>query len=1194
MHPYASPEPYGQQSLQHRRTPQSYSQAPLDQRYTSPVYQQSPSSPPPPSPSSSKPAQSSWGLSLSLGLPLLLWLTHFESHWPLLSSAIAFLLLYALDLANLPGAFLFTLWLSVLALTLSNGWFSLLELPRKESILTPLLATFVAGLLWTCVALQVSLRAMEQTQEALLHSLLPVVAPAVLTALLSGLPSLLLPFVFCGTTAVGCLVVGSRRSNLPPYDFCVSSQNAWLHTLVWQLVPLLMHLAMHGLLPATLDDWFDWLLVATVPYLLHEAFQALHWNRIMSSPYERKQSSLWRVLPVAGLASLALQQRHLVPLCHSFSFHFMGQTHSNWLVSLYWTLATVAAMACVLLWNKKKANNEPLLGEYHEDVVQLLLSLAGAAIGKSWGLPWNFTPLPILAVLGLTLWVATRMLRYWSIFLFVWHATGVVVFTYRFAGIDQQMELPLGIQISLMRFAILVVAASVLIGLAAGLSVRSTGGYGAALVKRTDATGCLLVIYSLLLLGLEIALMKRSSAIGVLPQNTTVDDSTEIHGIYRHTWAMATSAALLCLTAFMKQVKIIFDRTSGMVFSLALGKVVAVFIDLVETADGIQTNGTTVACRALLSSVLCLAIFAPRAFLEPVHVKTPGQQRRSLGKGARGGLLPPGSLRVALVYVFVFLPSAIVVATPYVLYPLANAIAGDLGGSNYYRVSPPINELLGSSIALWGLACLSMLNFYLPDGGGESLKKMAALAFLMGVGVYFAAPAFGVTSREASNNPYAALSSLGFRLVNRRKSRTGGWGLLSASLATLLAITGPLELRERRTAAGQKDRYLLLRCMVFSLMFGGGFSWFVIMLTMSEADWISLMLTSLCCLTLSFMGTASSVLGYFVELENFEEVEQLAKMMMVAFPLFLPVAGLQQLLDGESHPFGSGGWLSTYLLIGGLTVLAFAVLVGSRPEKSPSSRALANGSCVSAWICFVVMLYGRYGVAGLDYNLNVTSVMGIPAPVLGTILLSPILLLLQGESGMSRRSKSSRARETPPFGLVLSKLGKSNRWFPSLMSIHFAFGLASAYVIFLRGISGSSDIARSSEDVTDRLLGNSKIEHDLATLAEKTITHSLAMSASAKLASGGFWTSSSILSPMVCVIGLVATLPCIYLQVEQFWRHKIPSASSLTLTIPLNVIPLLVCRGIATLQSVAVLNLVVGTLQWLALRRADQRSRMQI
>lgn len=170
-----------------------------------------------------------------------------------------------------------------------------------------------------------------------------------------------------------------------------------------------------------------------------------------------------------------------------------------------------------------------------------------------------------------------------------------------------------------------------------------------------------------------------------------------------------------------------------------------------------------------------------------------------------------------------------------------------------------------------------MLNHYLPDGGGEAWKKLSALAFLMGVGIFFGAPSIGASLGQAAYSPYASVSSIGSQLVLRGKSRTGGWGMLSAVLATLLAVSGPLELKERRNASGRKDKYLLFRTMVFSIMFGGGVAWFITVQSMSESDWLSLILTLVASMVLAFLGTVASVLGYFIEPQNFDEEEQIVK-----------------------------------------------------------------------------------------------------------------------------------------------------------------------------------------------------------------------------------------------------------------------------------------------------------------------------
>jgi len=80
------------------------------------------------------------------------------------------------------------------------------------------------------------------------------------------------------------------------------------------------------------------------------------------------------------------------------------------MVSIFLTIATLFVVAGGWIWGSVSAQtNEPLFGEFHEDVVQLLFALAGTAGGIAFGMPWGLIPLPILAFLGLSLWLPTRL-----------------------------------------------------------------------------------------------------------------------------------------------------------------------------------------------------------------------------------------------------------------------------------------------------------------------------------------------------------------------------------------------------------------------------------------------------------------------------------------------------------------------------------------------------------------------------------------------------------------------------------------------------------------------------------------------------------------------------------------------------------------------------------------------------------------
>jgi hypothetical protein len=1088
--------------------------------------------------------------------------------------------------------------------------------------------------------------------EHMLHGVVPVVFAATCTPTIVGyLESMygrdtaatLMPYIFLFLLVSALLAFGSSTTSFPITpsaadrsgngsnldskaisskrpDFIIRPQVAFWHTSLVLIVPVTMHVGIcyKRLLSryADSDDWYDWFLAVAIPYLCLYGLSALDNSDVFPNPYSNRAlfgaggvtlRGTLVPLGVSVLASLALQQRYLIPLCHQFSYHFLGHKSSSWLVSLYWTIATLSFVLCVWFWGRKSVvTNQPIFGEYHEDVVQLTLSLGGLALGKAFGLPWNFTPLPILAFLGLSLWLTTRMLRYLTIFLFVVHAAGVVTFTYRFAGIDHSLALPLGMNVSLIRFGMLLVTSSILIGLVAGLGVRSTGGFGAKILKNVDVTGLVLIAYTLTSMALEIALLKRPVPSSELMGVDDKDLEEEDEMLYDHTWAYMTSFVVICITVFMKKVRILSARTSGIVLALAMGKAVSIFIDDGEEEDPADGSSlTAVFIRALCAAVLCIVMFAPRIFLQPIYLKS-AIRSRGLFNGRGGSELPTRALQTIVLYAFVFLPIALVIAIPYVLFPLASALAGEYGGDSFYSSTPPVSELIGSTVALWGLACLSTLNFYLPDGGGEMWKKLSALAFLMGVGIFFTAPTFGAGNKDVMMNPYASISSVGSQMVLRSKSRTGGWGLLSAALATLLSIAGPLELKERRNKSGRKDKYLLFRTMSFSLLFGGGVSWFIILQSMSETEWLYLFLTSIACMTIAFLGTVASVLGYHIELENFEDVDQIFQIWILALPALIPVTGAPHFFKSQgSHPFGSGGWLATYMSIASITLLVFALSLRSRLLKNQSTRSVANLSSIFSWLCAVTVIYGRYGVSGMDANYDVITFAGVPFPILGTIIVSPILLALEGESASSEsRSRVQRLTTAGPrtqssMGLKFSSLNESNRFAPLLTAINVVFIAASLYAVLLRG-SGlfnmfGASVAKSHEGVFYKVFGDAdKDNEDLAVLAQKTISHSKALATSAKLAGSGFWTAGGFFGPMMHLGGIGATAPSFALQIAHWFKYRNVSASISTLVLPLNAVPLILCRGIPALQAVALINIVTGIFQAASIRKADRLSQMQI
>ena len=1186
------------------------------------------------------------------------------------------LILYALDLINSRDAVAVCLWIAALILTMASGFGMLLQVDDAEatgaSSIFYLLRLAVDGMLFCAMVCTHFLILMEMLQfckwlffsppllqmetkacwgtlqfkwlypevpsiavgmERSLHSVLPPVSASILSFHIVKLlmdywgldrVAICAPYLFALILAGGMLTLGCPQSSFGgDTSFAISSYQARLHSMMLLLLPGIMHIVTfrNRILSryAASDEIYDLVLVCTVPYLLHFGILILSEN----SPYQMsnilfprdRSTSRGAFVPmVASLAaSIALQQRYIIPLCLYVSYQFNGHDlPSTWVISLYLTMATLSMLIAVWVWGRKSSvTNELLFGEYHEDIVQLSISASGLLLGRAFGIPWNLTPLPILAFLGLSVWVTTRMLRYLSIFLFVVHAAGVVLFSYRFAAFDIKIPLALlSFEVSLIRFGMLGVFGSVLIGLVTGFAVRPSGGVGAAFLKRVDVAGILLIVYSLVAMTMELTLLKRP----VPMQESSASDwnvGQDDEYLYDHATAFVTSFLLVGVTLLSQRQKVVSAKAAVCSLSLAIGKAIATLIDANESDGKIRSEAqqerqaSRLFVRALVASMLFVMMLAPRAFLKPIHVKSTARYKRSLADGKPVGSAEAGAQRVTLIYAILLLPAALIVAVPYVLTPLVMSLSAHYGGGAYYSMLPPLSEMFGLALTLWGVSCLSMLNHYLPDGGGETWKKASALCLLMGIGVAFSAPTvpewiYGDETTGVSN-PYASISSLGSKLANQGRSRTGGWGILSASLATLLAITGPLELRERRHPSGKKDKLLLFRLMTFSVLFGSGVSWFITIQSMSQENFLVLIVTAVGCMVVSFFGTVTCVLGYFLELENFEEVDQIARVWVGAFTVFAFLTGTPQFVvkkDSTTHPFGTGGWLSTYLLVCCCVTLALACVLRARPTKNQATRGLGNLSCILSWALANVVLYGRFGVAGLDHTFDVTSIVGIPASVFGTLVVAPILLALEGEVSSEKRSRVARVSVTNAkapantMGITLRNLSSANRFMPPLAGTVLVFGVAALYAILIRGSFLFGSAAKSHIDVFANLIG--KKGSDLASLAEKSISHSQALVISARLAGSGIWTSKNIFGPLLHLGGLAASIPSLYFLLSQMWSGVIVSRAQATFALPLNLIPLILCKGIPSLRAMAVIGLVGGIFQMVTMEQHNRRSHMRI
>ena len=315
-----------------------------------------------------------------------------------------------------------------------------------------------------------------------------------------------------------------------------------------------------------------------------------------------------------------------------------------------------------------------------------------------------------------------------------------------------------------------------------------------------------------------------------------VQDVTVGDAMYTPELAYLTGVALVGVSRTMKHFGMIKSSSSWIAIAFSVGKSFAIFFDKVHYEQDMHSlSPTDILFDAILPGIAFLIMAVPHVFLNPVHVKASTRYQRNISGGR---VLLAKHRCIVLLYACIFLPLAIFLAAFAVMEPLLAIL---LDNNNTMTVTGFTVLVLGACTCMWGVSLLSMLNHYLPDGGGERWKKVSGFVFLLGVVICFTFPMFNSgmeTARSSiSRNPYklAAASTVGRDLMNRTQSRTGGWGVLSSLIATVLAVAGPLELKQRRNRSGTKDQSLLFRTTIFSLLFGGGVAWFVTVQLMNES-----------------------------------------------------------------------------------------------------------------------------------------------------------------------------------------------------------------------------------------------------------------------------------------------------------------------------------------------------------------------
>jgi hypothetical protein len=289
--------------------------------------------------------------------------------------------------------------------------------------------------------------------------------------------------------------------------------------------------------------------------------------------------------------------------------------------------------------------------------------------------------------------------------------------------------------------------------------------------------------------------------------------------------------------------------------------------------------------------------------------------------------------------------------------------------------------------------------------------------------------------------------------------------------------------------------------------------------------------------------------------------------------------------------------------VSSITSLAMALSIRSRQTKNHVTRACSNMMTILSWAFAIIIIYGRCGVAGVGADFEVQTIVGLPTSLVGTLLLAPLLLLLEGESNFARKT----SKYIGPSGhkserLIFSfpHLHRSNRWAPLFFASVSVLLTASLYSILLRGAWFLSvfdeGMARNNNELLNALFREETHgkAQDLAALAgENILLSNAALASSARLAGSSIWTATNFSRPILNLIGLLATLPSLRLLFIRAMKTQSTPLPQVTLALSFTIIPIVACQ-IPGLQVTGVMALFGGLYQVVGQRQADKESRMRI
>ena len=178
----------------------------------------------------------------------------------------------------------------------------------------------------------------------------------------------------------------------------------------------------------------------------------------------------------------------------------------------------------------------------------------------------------------------------------------------------------------------------------------------------------------------------------------------------------------------------------------------------------------------------------------------------------------------------------------------------------------------------------------------------------------------------------------------------------------------------------------------------------------------------------------------------------------------------------------------------------------------------------------------------------------------------------------------------------MKNLQTSNALVPPIIGTIMVFYMVGLYTIFLRGLPFLGSQFNLKGPAADETLSDiiAKEADAFGKMAHTAILDSRAYSITTNLEASSFWTSKGVNWPMLHAGGLVATIPSAYFLLSESWYGIKRSKAVIFFFLPLNVFPVLFCKGTPSIRALGVMLLLGGLVQLGSSRQKGNRAQMRI